>query len=459
MTEKTPIIIPCEIWAREFDAKLLLACCLAERGFTVYLGCKNTINLNITTFPLGLYLAKDFRVSSDTMFGILKELGYTIMAWDEEATLPFDVDEYHTVRVSPPSFAKVSAFFAWGSANKHALETALSKGSAPVHLTGNPRGDLMRPELHSYFQKEVEALKEEYGEIILINSNFGRMNHFLELERVAPGERDPSYRGRPSSPRYVRRGQHKAELFEYFLKLVPLLASTFPGKTIVIRPHPSESFEAWRQAAQGFDNVAVVHKGHVHPWLHASDVMIHSSCTTGMEGYLLNRPVLGYQPIESAESVEDLPNKLSHNVSSADELLELVDEYSKGKRHVSRRPELDKLVDPIVTSMDGPLASDRIADRIEEHWRNGQLDNRSGAGEKVLGTVKAKLRALKKQIDYRNPNHKSNREYDRHRFPAMELSDVRDHVMRYKHILNRFADVDTAAIGSSKRIFKIAPGK
>ena len=57
ITTKTPIILPSETWAREFDAKLLLACCLAERGFPVYVGCKNTIHYNITSFPAGFYLA------------------------------------------------------------------------------------------------------------------------------------------------------------------------------------------------------------------------------------------------------------------------------------------------------------------------------------------------------------------------------------------------------------------
>ena len=79
-------------------------------------------------------------------------------------------------------------------------------------------------------------------------------------------------RGRPTSPLFVKKGMHKAELFGYFLKLVPILAEKFPEKSIVIRPHPSESFEAWRAAGNGFDNVHVVHKGHVHPWLLASDV-------------------------------------------------------------------------------------------------------------------------------------------------------------------------------------------
>ncbi|MEM8689523.1 MAG: surface carbohydrate biosynthesis protein, partial [Pseudomonadota bacterium] len=457
MTEKTTIILPSETWAREFDAKLLLACCLAERGYPVFVGCKNTIHLNITSFPTGLYLAKDFRVSSDTMFDILKKLGHTIMAWDEEATLPFDTKEYHTIRISPPSFEKVSAFFAWGSENQFALETAPCGVSAPIHLTGNPRGDLMRPELRSYFEKETAALKEEYGDIILINSNFGRMNHFLEMERIAPDDEDPALRGRPTSPLFVRKGMHKAKLFGFFLELVPILAEKFPEKSIIIRPHPSESFEAWQAAGKGFDNVAVVHKGHVHPWLLASDVMIHSGCTTGMEGYLLNKPVLGYQPIEFEEGWENLPNQLSHNVTDVDELIENIQEYSSGAAHARRRDELDALIEPVMSSMFGQLASDRIADKIEMHWRSGDLQQRQRTLARTLGTVKAHLRKAKKHIDYKNPRHKSSLAYDRHRFPEMELSEVRDRIGRLQRILGRFEGLDVASFASSGRIFKIVP--
>ncbi len=458
MSDKTPIILPCETWAREFDAKLLLACCLAERGFPVHIGCKNTINLNITSFPRGLYVAKDFRVSSDTMFGILKNLGHTIMAWDEEATVPFGDEEYHAARISPPSFEKVSAFFAWGTANKHSIETAPCGISAPVHLTGNPRGDLMRPELHSYFAKEAEELRDKYGDIILINSNFGKVNHFLELERVSPGELDPGLRGRPISPQTVKRSKHKAELFQHFLKLIPLLARSFPEKTIVVRPHPSEQYGPWQDAGAGFDNVAVIYKGHVHPWLHACQTIIHSSCTTGVEAYLLNRPVLGYQPVTTDASVEELPNKLSHNIFSSDELIETVSAYCSGQLKPSKRAELDELIDPIIGAMDGPLASDRIADKIEESLRAGVLDDQSGWNDKLVGNAKALIRAMKKQIDYRNPNHKSSLEYDRHRFPELSLSLVEDRLKRFREILGRFDNVQTTVCGSSNRVFKVSGG-
>ncbi len=283
------------------------------------------------------------------------------------------------------------------------------------------------------------------------------MNHFVELERITPGDKDPSMRGRPASPRSVKRGKHKVELYECFVELVPKLAHAFPDKTIIIRPHPSESFDAWRAVAEGHDNVMVIHKGHVHPWLLASQVMIHSSCTTGMEGYLLGRPVLGYQPITSEESVEDLPNKLSHNVDNAEELLDLVRRYSSGELTPTRRDELDALIEPIVSSMDGPLASDQIADKIEESWQEGQLEDRSDGFGKIAGYSKARLRALKKQIDYRNPMHKSNLAYDLHRFPNLELAQVQFGVQRLGELLGRFADVEASSFGPSGRIFQIAP--
>ena len=45
------LILPVEIFNREFDAKVLLACFAAERGFSVIFGAKREINLNLASFP------------------------------------------------------------------------------------------------------------------------------------------------------------------------------------------------------------------------------------------------------------------------------------------------------------------------------------------------------------------------------------------------------------------------
>ena len=443
---KTPIILPSETWAREFDAKLLLACCLAERGFPVYVGCKNTIHYNITSFPAGLYLAKDFRVSSDLMFSIMKRLGFTIMAWDEEATLPFDQDEYHTIRISKSAFSNVSAFFAWGPVNQETLQNAPYPVPGPVYLTGNPRRDMARPEVRGYFSEAAETLLARFGSFILINSNFGKLNHFVNHEVVRPGDVDPGLRGNPNSPKFEKKGELKLELYKHFLKLVPELAARFPDKQIIIRPHPSESHASWKEAGAGHDNVHVVYEGHVYPWILASDVMIHSGCTTGMESYLLDSPVISYQPVTSEQAAENLPNKLSHKVYDFDTLIEVVEEYVTGARALEKSAGLDALITPYIDSQEDRLASDQISRIIDEHEANGQLRTHSAVHEKVIGWASAKVRAAKKRRDWANPDHKSDLTFDGHRFPNLPLSDVSAGIERFRRLLSRFDGVQATQV-------------
>lgn len=446
MTEKTPIILPSEIWAREFDAKLLLACCLVEKGYPVYVGCKNTMHLNITDFPSGLYVAKDFRVSSDTMFDILKKLGHTIMAWDEEATLPFDADEYHTIRISPKAFSQVTAFFAWGPVNKETLEAAPYPLPGPVHLTGNPRRDMLRREIRDYFAKDVEALKQRYGRFILINSNFGKLNHYLKVEVIRPGDVDDAMRGQPNSPKFEKKGELKLQLYHHFIEMLPQLAAEFPDLKIIVRPHPSESHQSWKDAAKGYDNVEVLYEGHVYPWLMASDVMIHSGCTTGLEGYMLEKPVLSYQPVTSEQAKQNLPNQLSHRVYNYDALISAARQYLAGELKAGQSPDRDALVDPIICDAPDRLASDQIADLIDEHFSGRQANGHAALSGKLSGWVKAKVRAAKKRMDWMNPNHKSSREFDLHRFPLMSADQVREGVGRFQKLLDRFDGVNVSPV-------------
>ncbi|NNF77826.1 MAG: hypothetical protein HKN05_07325 [Rhizobiales bacterium] len=443
---KTPIILPSETWAREFDAKLLLACCLAERGFPVYVGCKNTIHYNITSFPAGLYLAKDFRVSSDVMFAIMKRLGHTIMAWDEEATLPFDKDEYHIIRTSKFAFSQVSAFFAWGPVNQETIKAAPYPVPGPVYLTGNPRRDLARPEIRGYFQEDVEALRKRFGRFILINSNFGKLNHFVEKEVVRPGDVDPGLRGNPNSPKFEKKGEIKFELYKHFLKLVPELAAKFPDMQIVIRPHPSESHASWKQAGGEHKNVQVLYEGHVYPWLLASEVMIHSGCTTGMEGYLLDTPVVSYQPVSSPQSEQNLPNQLSHRVYDLEALMAAVEGYVSGDLVLQKSDEIDALVTPYIACQEDELASDKIASIIDEHETTGKLGERSPVARRLVGWASAKLRAAKKRRDWADPRHKSDLAFDQHRFPDLSLPSVEQGVDRFQRLLTRFQGVGVSKV-------------
>jgi surface carbohydrate biosynthesis protein len=64
MKTKLQLLIPVENQVREFDAKLLLACIAARRGFSVVIGSRREMEFRIASFPRSLYLSKSMTIRS-----------------------------------------------------------------------------------------------------------------------------------------------------------------------------------------------------------------------------------------------------------------------------------------------------------------------------------------------------------------------------------------------------------
>jgi surface carbohydrate biosynthesis protein len=178
-TKKPALLIPVENQVRELDGKLLLACIAARRGLPSIIGPKRELESHIRnlSFPRSIYLAKSLQRGHQKFFQAARKLGHEIAAWDEEALVHLPAENYYSRRLWPQSMACVSHLFAWGQDNAELWRQyrELPAGT-PIHITGNPRGDLLRTELRGYYQDKVEELQQAYGDFILINTNFGYVN-------------------------------------------------------------------------------------------------------------------------------------------------------------------------------------------------------------------------------------------------------------------------------------------
>ncbi|UCG12801.1 MAG: hypothetical protein JSU72_20410, partial [Deltaproteobacteria bacterium] len=138
---KPSLIIPVENQVRELDAKLLLACIAARRGFASVIGSRLELDFHIASFPRSIYLSKSMTARSIKMFRIMKKLGHKIAAWDEEALVHMQPETYYSRRLSPVAIQYVSHFFAWGEENARLWQDyADLPKNVPIHVTGNPRG-------------------------------------------------------------------------------------------------------------------------------------------------------------------------------------------------------------------------------------------------------------------------------------------------------------------------------
>jgi surface carbohydrate biosynthesis protein len=437
------VILPCETKSREFESKLLLACVLAERGWRCIVGSRNDIHLQLHRFPQSTYLGKDVRFSSAKVLRILRLLGHRFVAMDEEAQFFLSHESYRTKRVDDYVFSRAEALFAWGPDNAAAWQEAKSYAGAPIYITGNGRIDLLRPEFAKLYAAPVDALRKTYGRFVLFNTNFGSINHFLANLSTNVAENETSSVSRAHDNGYLL---HRRKILNAFAEVMPDLALQFPDTTFVLRPHPGESVESWEKILSGRKNFFVKKEGSVIPWLLAADVLVHNGCTTGLEAYVLRRPVISYQPVVSEAFDLHLPNALGFSSSTPQNLAAQLKDVLSGRLGFGelQTPERDQMLAKNISATHGRLASDLLADGLDDIASSRKLAQAS-LPNKVAGTAFSKARALLKAWHKNTVGHKSNIAYTRHRFPQTELPEAQDYVSAFQHCLGRFSDIKVSS--------------
>jgi surface carbohydrate biosynthesis protein len=446
---KPIIMIPVELQGRELEPKLLLACVAANRGFSTLIGPRREMHFHIPSFPNSIYLSKSTTNASRNVFRNLKSLGDKIVVWDEEALVALPPELYYRHRMSPDAIRYVSHLFAWGEENAQLWRQYQNlPAETPIYITGNPRGDLLRPELRSYYNHEADRLRKKYGNFILINTNFSFVNaYYSDMNLLMP---DPDSGGKLV---LTRRGQSlglsyqdaesftafKRAILEDFLELIFNLDRTFPNYTIVVRPHPAENQEIYRSVAARCDHVRVVNEGNVVPWLLAARVLLHNGCTTGIEAYALDVPAVAYRTKTHKRYDLDfhhLPNQLSHECYNFEELQSILEKIIAGQLGPADGEARRALMNRHLAAQDGPLACERIVDVLEKIVAELKKAPPPSLEDRLKSRVWALRRRIKKRLRQYRPNMSHNRpEFLRHRYPKISLSEMRDLVVRFEQLL------------------------
>jgi surface carbohydrate biosynthesis protein len=446
------LIIPVESQVRELDAKLLLACFATERGYPVILGSRAYVHFEIDRMPQGIYMAKSMRSISDLMFSLIRKLGHDIVAWEEEALVHPPADVFYPLRLSPQTIRFVSHLFAWGPDNE-ALMLGYPQlpSQLQIHVTGNPRGDMLRPELAPYFTEQVQKLRDAYGQFILINTNFTDVNPYLPgigLFTPSKDPRKPRHLGQAGKgmPRPFAEGLelHKQRILDDFLAMIPALENAFPGFTIVIRPHPSEEHRIYHELAARCSRVVVNNEGNVLPWLLACELLVHNGCTTAAEAYAMGVPAVAYLKTFDERYDTDfqgMPNQLSQQCFGLDELIASTRKVLAGQTlDDCKDPGKEAVIDHFMAARSGQFASERILDILDQHYhRPDSLPAASAAGRlqaKLLTRLKAGVTRLNMQRP--GPNRQA---YHDHRFPPITVAHLEERIQRLGGVLQRFDKV------------------
>ncbi len=452
MTSST-LIIPVENQVRELDAKLLLAGMAAEHGFSIVLGSRAFVHYKVASIPRGVYLAKSMRKLSQRMFSILRSLGHEIVAWDEEGLVRFAGSEYYRRRLSPEVMHKISHLIAWGEDNANTLREYPGYHGAPIHVTGNPRIDLMRPELRGFYAEGVSQIKQRYGDFVLINTNFGQINHFFPQL----GEMQAAVEGRgPDADNVfdVRRGRLKLDIFERFKEMLPALCRAFPQKKIVLRPHPSENHAPWTAIAAEHSNLKVINEGSVVPWLLAAQALVANGCTTLVEAAIIGLPQVNYRPLNEPNFEDPLPQQFGFEANDVDDVIEVLGRILSGELAATQTQAQHALLEKNIASLDGPLAAERIVQVLVDAAYDRNQPSAPPLGDRVSGWVQTHTRSAIKKINMRRPGHRNNIRLHDHRFPPVTASELQQRIERLGALMGRFSRVRVEQ--TSQHMFRIS---
>ncbi|UCE55184.1 MAG: hypothetical protein JSV31_07010 [Desulfobacterales bacterium] len=464
--KKALLLIPVENQVRELDPKLLLACIAAQRGFSSVIGSRREMEFSIDAFPRSIYLSKSMTIRSLLFFRVAEKFGHQIVTWDEEALVHLPAETYFSRRLDPAAIRFVSHLFAWGQDNAELWRLYPHlPDNIPIHITGNPRSDMLRPQLQAFYEEEVQQFKRKYGDFILINTNFNHVNAYgPDMNLFKPtkkaGEIPKFGRAARGMSREYAEGlrDHKQAVFDHFKQLIPDLEKAFPDYNLVVRPHPTENHEVYQQIADRCERVYVTNEGNVVPWLMAAKALIHNGCTTGVEAYVMGIPAVSYRATVNENydyGFYILPNKISHQCFNFEQLTDLLHQILKGKIGAADGDERQALIQHYLASQQGPLACERMVDVLETIADNVASSPKPSMKNRLERWVVTQGLHLAKRIKASLPGSHNRPEFQRHRYPGISRDALHDKLLQFQRLLGNKRKLKIEQI--SNVMFQISP--
>ena len=381
---KNNILLPIEIITREIDYKLILAAMCSD-GDSVYVGQHDYLYLASKFMTGGIYVGKNqFSIYPDGSWrdrhSKLKENGFNVIHLDEEGVFWGD-DENHRQRLSRridvDQIENNDYICTWGRFQKNHYQNETIADSDNIVITGNPRFNLLTSQYRGIYDERVNELKDKYNDFILIPTAFGLFNNILGHDDSFSKRR--LFSNKYNVEEYVRQvseWNYSGKTFCEYIKMISSLSVEFTDLNIIVRPHPAENIDVYQSAFSSFKNIIVIYSGEVQPWIIASKILIQDGCTTALEAYISNTPVINFQPFYNTKSNTFLTSLVSEKTDKIEGVFDLVRNLMKGP--CERKVINKKGVDLLINLKEGVDSFEAIMTVIQKniHLRQGKGDDK-----------------------------------------------------------------------------------
>ena len=326
---KQTIFLPVEVISRELTSRAFLSTKLANNGQKIYIFEHTFFDRNGWNQE-GIYIGKNcFRTEvpyDKKYFSLMKKAGISVWYLDEEGGIYTGSASAQKnrllTRLVPSDLKEDDKILSWGNWQKDFFQS--NQPSAPIEVSGNPGFDIIQPKYHKVFQEFDTNITNGLKDFILINTRFSLGNPKKGFKEIF-GANQPYAKNLPKlylEESYISDNQMLCEMMD----LCFYLSKKLPNEHIVIRPHPAEDIEIYKILTKKCDNISVLFKGGVEPWIRRCKVLIHNGCTTAVQADIAHKKVISFVPfsgsITEKQYICRIPNQIGLIASNNQEVLE-----------------------------------------------------------------------------------------------------------------------------------------
>ncbi|MBT6137119.1 MAG: hypothetical protein HOH65_06530 [Rhodospirillaceae bacterium] len=302
--------------SREMLSRLLIARVAVARGFSVVVGPQWWFWANREALPAGVMFFKGNNTIQATQMKAARNAGHLVASIEEEALGVCDREEI--VRLyDPEAVENCSSIMVHGETQRGWLVDRFPHAADRIVVTGNPRTDLMDDEVIAATRSDMISRIGEIGEFILFNTNYATFNpregdtlRFYE-NCLAAGVLQA---GDDADMQYFRDWcDWEKNNLEHALAFLATLEREKCPLPVVVRPHPGERLEFWQDALAGRSGFLVRREGDHIAWTSCAKMVAHTSCTTGLEAFLLDRPAVSLRSNRDEWDGKYMSNLVNHN--------------------------------------------------------------------------------------------------------------------------------------------------
>lgn len=252
---------------------------LNRLGHAVFISALRVANIDVFVVKPHVVIHTYMRKNNELFLEKLFKAGVHNIIIESEGIIGNNVETYCEYIENCARFDLITKYFCWGQEQLSMLKERWEFYEPIFCALGNPRFDEMMT---------ISSAQNSNG-YILVNTNFPIINpkfaHSVEAELQSNTSTGHNYDILIEKSNATRRIQEKLCI------CVEMLSKIFNSATFVVRPHPFESEDYYKQRFKKDSNIVVKSTGSSITAISNASCLIQLNCTTALEAALLGVPV------------------------------------------------------------------------------------------------------------------------------------------------------------------------